>query len=316
MITRIVIYDVSMDIRQLRTFVVVASEMSFTRAAADLHTVQSTVSATIRSLERDLGAPVFDRTLRQIRLTAAGEALLPEARRALDAVRAARDAVDATTGAVTGTVTLGYMASVPLVDIPVVLRDFMQHHERVAVRLKTAEQGSAGLITMLRSGELDLAVVVHLDGAPDLEMIPVSSSPMRLTVPAGHRLADAEAVTELASLSAERFVDFPTGFGPRDITDAAFRAAGIERQVALETMDLAGAGDLVDNGIGVAFLPEFISKSLPNTRVVPLAHELEAMVVSVAALKRRPLSTAARALRSLILESHTNGAAWAAPQPH
>ncbi|WP_182346814.1 LysR family transcriptional regulator [Tomitella gaofuii] len=300
-----------MDVRQLHTFTVVASEMNFTRAASELHTVQSAVSATIRSLEREVGTALFDRTLRQVRLTPAGDALLPEAQRVLDAVRGARDAVDATAGRVTGSVTLGYMTSVTLVDIPALLQEFSRSHDQVAVRLKAAEHGTAGLIDMLRSAQLDLALVVHVDDTPGVEMIPVSSSPMRLIVPSGHPLAGVGPVAGLDALSGERFIDFPDGFGPRRLTDAAFRAAGADRRVAFETMDIAAAGDLVAHGLGVAFLPEFIVGRLANTQVVPLMHELGEMVVSVATLRRRPLSTAVRALRSLILETRGDGAARA-----
>jgi DNA-binding transcriptional LysR family regulator len=290
-----------MDIRQLQTFATVAAELSFTRAAAELHTVQSAVSATIRSLESDLGVPLFDRSLRQVRLTSAGEALLPEARKVLDAVRAARDAVDATAGEVTGSVAVGYMTSVTLVDIPVLLHDFAERHGRVAITLKAAEKGTAGLIDMLRTGELDVALVSVYQSVPDLNIVPVARSPIHLTVPADHPLVGQGPVS-LDRLGGERFIDFPDGYGVRQLTDAAFRAAGIRRPVALETMDIATMGTLVDNGLGIAFLPEFISDRLTRVRVVPLEEELHDMVVQVATLRSRPLSAAARALHSLIVE--------------
>lgn len=294
-------YDECVDIRQLETFAAVAAASSFTRAAADLHTVQSAVSATIHTLERDLGAPLFDRAPRQIRLTLAGEALLPAARAVLDAVRAARDAVDSARGRVSGTVALGYMTSVTLVDTPRLLRAFAQRHPGVAIRLKAAERGTSGLADMLRSGELDLALLMDYKAQPDLEVTPVSRSPLHLTVPADHSLAGTGPVS-LEQLSNEQFIDFPDGFGVRELADAAFRSAGIPRRVALETMDIVSMGELVDNGLGVAILPEFVSDTLPNARVVPLESELPDMVVSIAALRRRPLSAAGQALRSLILE--------------
>lgn len=292
-----------MNIRQLQTFVAVATELNFTRAAAELHTVQSGVSATIQSLEQELGTPLFDRTLRQIRLTPAGEALLPEARNVLDALRAARDAVDATGAKVTGTVVLGYMNSATMIDLPALLRDFSQRHDRVTVRLKVADRGTDGLVNMLLSGELDLALIMHYEHVPDLEAIPVSRSPMHLTVPTAHPLAGATGIS-LERLSNESFVDFPEGFGPRQIADAAFKSAGVQRHIAYEAMDIVSVGELVDNGLGIAFLPDFISDELPNTRVARLEDELPDMVVSVATLKRRQLSAAGQAFRSLILKRH------------
>lgn len=263
--------------------------------------VQSAVSTTIRSLEEDLGVQLFDRTFRQICLTAAGETLLPEARNLLDAERRARDAVDAIDGQVKGSVSLGYMTSVNLVDVPVLLREFSNRHGRVTIKLKAAEHGTAGLVEMLHSGEVDLALVMHHEALPELDVSPVSRSPVHLCAPVGHWLVDAESV-RLDQLSDEQFVDFPEGFAVRELTDTVFRAAGMARRVAFESMDVVSVGALVDNGLGVAFLPDFVSDELSHTRVVRLESDLPDMVVSIASLKRRPLSSAGMALRSVILE--------------
>src|ERR671936_574108 len=109
-----------MELRHLATFVAVAEEGGFTRAADRLHVVQSAASAGVRTLERELGATLFDRTTHQVTLTDAGRALLPEARAALAAARAAREAVDEVRGGLRGTVTLGIMQAHALgaVDIP------------------------------------------------------------------------------------------------------------------------------------------------------------------------------------------------------
>src|SRR3954453_2646851 len=88
------------ELRQLEYFLAVADNLSFTRAARRLHVVQSGVSATIRALERELGAELFVRGRGGGRLTLAGEDLRPHARATIDAARAAKDAVNATRGAV------------------------------------------------------------------------------------------------------------------------------------------------------------------------------------------------------------------------
>src|SRR4051794_14371497 len=98
-----------MELRHLATFVAVAEEGSFTRAAGRLHVVQSAVSSGVRALERELGVTLFDRTTHRVQLSEAGRALLPEARRTLAAAAAARDAVDQLRGGLRGTVRLGVM---------------------------------------------------------------------------------------------------------------------------------------------------------------------------------------------------------------
>src|SRR4051794_7585423 len=98
-----------MELRQLEAFLAVAEERNFTRAAARLHLAQSGLSATVRSLERELRALLFVRSTRRVDLTPAGAALVPEARRALASARAGADAVRAVEGLQRGTLSLGVM---------------------------------------------------------------------------------------------------------------------------------------------------------------------------------------------------------------
>ncbi|PLW73181.1 LysR family transcriptional regulator, partial [Streptomyces sp. DJ] len=96
-----------MELRHLEHFVAVSEEQHFTRAAERLHIAQSGLSASVRSLERELGADLFTRTTRQVRLTEAGRALLVEARRTLASAAAAREAVAAVRGLLRGTLAVG-----------------------------------------------------------------------------------------------------------------------------------------------------------------------------------------------------------------
>ena len=116
-----------MELRQLEYFVAVTEEAGFTRAAARLHVAQPGVSAQIRQLERELGQPLFDRSGRTVRLTEAGEAVLPYARAALAAVDGARRAVDELTGLLRGHVTIGTIDWIQSLDLPGLLAGF--HHE-------------------------------------------------------------------------------------------------------------------------------------------------------------------------------------------
>src|SRR3954469_507874 len=124
-----------MELRHFEYFVAVAEERSFTRAAARLHVVQSGVSAVIKALERELGAELLERTSKRVALTDAGEALLPRARAALDAARAARGAVDEVRGGVRGTVRIGTLTSVGMIDVPALLGRFHRAYPEVRLQL-------------------------------------------------------------------------------------------------------------------------------------------------------------------------------------
>ncbi len=254
-----------MELRHLEYFVAVADARNFTRASEQLHVVQSGVSVAIKHLELELGSPLFDRTSKRVDLTDAGQALLPRARATLDAVQAARDAVDEVRGGLRGTLRMGTMTSIGLVDLPALLGDFHRIHPGVTIRLAVNPQGSLGLVEALAVGTLDLALVsIPGPTPPGIRLTPLASEPLVLVVPAGHRLAGQGSV-RIAELAEEPFVDFPLGYGNRAVVDRAFDAASLPRHVVLEVTDVATGADFVRHGLGVAILPHFVVPDSPDS---------------------------------------------------
>ncbi len=285
-----------MELRHLEVFVAVAEELSFTRASARLHLVQSGVSSAIKALERDLGAALFDRDRHRVMLTDAGQVLLPEARATLAAAQAARDAVSQARGGLRGTVTVGTMLSTGPLDLPGLLGRFHQTHPGVTVKLRMSASGSAGLAREVLDGSLDLAVVSLPGSAPaGLSLRPVAEEPLVAVGQPGHPLA-AGPVT-IAELAAEPFIDYPPGWGTRTFADRAFAAAGLDREVLFEAAEFTVLIDLVRGGLGVAFLPASVAASQgAGLAVIEISDHVFAWVVSVAVPSDRRLSAAARAL--------------------
>lgn len=154
-IPSIVVHDGWMELQQMRYVVAVAELGSFTRAAKRCLVVQSALSHQIARLEKELGARLFDRTSRQVRLTAAGEVFLPEARQALDAAERARAEVAATAGEVRGRLAVGAIPTVAAVDIPAALRAFHLRYPKVHIVLR--DGASKDLVQEVRDGTLDVA---------------------------------------------------------------------------------------------------------------------------------------------------------------
>lgn len=247
-----------MELRHLEYFVAVAEERHFTRAAERLMVSQSGLSASVRSLERELGAQLFVRNTRNVELTASGQALLVEAVRTLGSVRAAKEAVAAVQGLLRGRLSVGTEQCVAGVDVPALLARFRSEHPQVEIRLR--QDDSATLVGEVAAGRLDLAFVAA-PGAPqaDVRLLPLTREPMVLLCHTGHRLADATEVT-WAELREEPFVDFHPDWGARELTDRAFAAAGIRRQVSLEVNDVHTLIDLVRHGLGIAVVPQPIAR--------------------------------------------------------
>src|SRR6266567_3479820 len=134
----------SIDLKWLRSFVVVAEEASFTRAASRVHVAQPGVSAQVRRLESELGQQLLDRSGRSVRLTEVGAAVLPFARAALRAVSNARLAVDELAGLVRGQVTVGMVSGCALPVLAELLARFHHHYPGVAIALVEDDRTGRG----------------------------------------------------------------------------------------------------------------------------------------------------------------------------
>ncbi|WP_369363498.1 LysR family transcriptional regulator [Streptomyces sp. CG4] len=210
-----------MELRQLSYFVAVAEELHFGRAAERLHIVQSAVSQQIQRLERELGAELFDRSPRRVRLTGAGERLLPEARAVLAAAERARAAVAAPAGLRLGTSTgLG-------AHLDRVLAAFAERAPQVPVELVSLPAGER--LARVAAGRLDAAFVRSAEPPAGVRVVPLWSDPLVAALPAAHRLAGRDEI-DLADLAGLPLALAPRRVNPAlvDLVVGACHAAGFE----------------------------------------------------------------------------------------
>lgn len=242
-----------MELHQLEYFVAVAEEASFTRAAARVHIAQPGISAQIRKLETELGQPLLDRSGRPARLTEAGAAVLPFARAALRAVADARLAVDELAGLVRGQVKVGMVSGCSLPVLTDVLAEF--HHKYPDISIALSEDTSSRLITDLREGSCDLALIGAAgEPVPGLETKTVTDEPLVAAVPPGHPLA-ANAGLSLRALDGQPLICLPPGTGVRAALDAGCAAAGFSPTIAFEASALPMVARLAERGLGIAIIP-------------------------------------------------------------
>ncbi|MFC7621747.1 LysR family transcriptional regulator [Microlunatus sp. GCM10028923] len=285
-----------MELRHLTYFIAVAEERHFTRAAQRVHVAQSGLSTAIRTLERELGAELFIRNTRSVELTDAGRALLAEARHTVGAAEAARDAVAAVQGVVTGRLAIGTLQCLGALNVSALLTRFHRAHPGVEIRLR--QSGSTELLGLVHGGDLDAAFVsVPFVEQPGITLRPLSAEPLLLACAPDHPLA-AERQIGVLDLKDETFVDFHPGWITRDLTDRVLAAACIERRVALEANDVHFLLDLVAGGLGVALVPESFRHKQTTARFVPLPDDVPRWELAVATPAGRRLSAAARAFLS------------------
>jgi DNA-binding transcriptional LysR family regulator len=282
-----------MELRQLEYFVAVAEERNFTRAAERVHVAQPAVSAQIARLEREVGQRLLDRSRRETRLTAAGDAMLPHARAALSAVANARLAIDELAQLVRGTVTLGTVTS-HNVDIPTLLADFHRAHPAVEITLST--DSSDALIDDVQSGALDAAIVsVGSDEVPSgLAVEVVTDEAIEAAVCLDDPWAGRTSIG-LAGLVERQLIALPIGAGIRAQLERACAAAGLKPRVAFEASTPVALAELAEHGLGVAILPQSVSRSHPGLAAITIAPELRGRLV-FAWRSSGPMSPAARVL--------------------
>ncbi len=270
-----------MELRQLEHFVAVADERHFTRAAELLQISQSGLSASIRALETELGAPLFIRSTRRVELTAAGRALLEESHRTLASAAAARDAVLAVRGVVAGTLAVGSEQCLGAVNVPKELATFTAEHPGVRIQLGFA--GSTALVADVAAGRLDLAVVAVCAATPlGVTMHTLAERELVLLCRHDHPRAHDESVT-VQDLADETFVSFQPDWAARVLADRTFAAGGIRHDVRLEVNDVHTLLDLVEARLGVAVVPGPIAAKRPDRLAgVPLRGEVPPWEVAVA----------------------------------
>lgn len=260
-----------MDLKQLEHFMAVAEERHFTRASRRLNVVQSGLSASIRSLEEDLGGPLFIRSTRRVELTPAGEVLFEEARRVLAAARDARHAVTQVHGLARGRLNIGAIHGLaPFVDLPASLAQFRAAYRGIDIELTL--DGSRALIDEVREGRIDIAFTQPTEPPPeDLGCRMFACEGMVIACATGHRLAGASQL-KLSDISDETFADLRPEWSVRRVVDRSFAAAGLRRRTAFEVNDLPMLLELAARGLAITMVPESVAaERVRDSRGAPFA---------------------------------------------
>jgi DNA-binding transcriptional LysR family regulator len=294
-----------MELRQLEHFVAVAAEMNFSRAAQQIHVVQSALSVSVGRLEKELGIELFDRSKRQIALTAPGEAFLQHARDVIHTAHRARASVEDYREQLTGTVTLGTLMSWGTLNLPAALQEFRRLNPMVTVRLRQSLTGSAGHLDAIADGKMDLALV-SISSSPSrlVSFRQLTEEPMVFVCEPTHALAQRHHV-QLADLDGQDFIHFPQGWGIRRRLDAGFSDAGVHPINAYEVADYAIAAELIRYRLATTVLPISAANRFPDLHTVPLNPALT-WTLSLVSAAPQPTSRAAKALVDT-LTRHVDG---------
>lgn len=246
-----------MELRHLRYFVAVAETGSLSRAAEKLYIAQPPLSLQIRQLEEELGAPLFTRHPKGVRLTPAGDALLAEARALLERAGRVRDVVRDVTQGPEGVLALGYVPSASSTVLPSLVRLLRQRYPRWTLELR--EMISSQQVEALTTGHIDAGIGRLGTVPPRLVVSAMVPDPFCLAVPADRPrpVNQAKGATDLRQFADEAFVSFTRHRGPAyfDRFIHLCTQAGFSPRIHYEASTVHGVLDLVSAGLGVALVP-------------------------------------------------------------
>lgn len=262
-----------LELRHLRYYAAVARELSFSRAAEQLHIAQPPLSRQIRTLEDELGAELIDRGSRPLRLTPAGRFFQTQALLMLDRMAEIQVATARIAGGKRTWYGLGFVPSTLYGALPEVIRRFRE--AQPAVELSLFEMTTVQQIDALKAGRIDVGFGrLQIDDDAVIGEL-VREEPVVAALPANHRLLKHKQLT-LAKLAAEPLLLYPAKPRPSyaDQVLEIFRSRGLKPTIALETNEVQTAIGLVVAGLGYALVPKSV-QALERAGVVyrPLSDE-------------------------------------------
>ncbi len=254
-----------MELRQLRYFVAIAEEGSFSRAAQQLHISQPPLSTQIKALERELGAQLLTRTNRGVALTGSGQVFYEETRAVLARLESAcGKALQADRGDV-GMLAVGFVSIADYSILPPALKSFRAQFPLVEVQLH--ELTTDAQIRELRAARLDLGIGLAPVEEPDLQFKSVLREELVLAAPAGHPATTGDGI-DLRTLSKASFIVPPRDIAPGlyDLTVSRCRAAGFAPRIVQNARQMQTVIGLVSCGMGIALVPASV-RNLKRTGV-------------------------------------------------
>jgi len=281
-----------MELHQLRYFCAVADTGTFSRAAEQSHVAQPSLSQQILKLEDELGARLFDRLGRSVRLTDVGKAFLPRARAVLRELEAARgDAVERkeTLG---GLVAVGVIPTVAPYFLPFCLTSYSRKFPQV--QLTVVEDITPVLLERLRASVIDLAILALPVRGHEFETVPLLTERLFAALPPKHKLASRKALT-LKDLRDEPFLLLRDGHCFRDTAVAACDRARLHPQIVFESGQFSSLLSMVGAGMGVSIVPGMAIEKGSRCRYVRIADEQAFRTIGVATLRGRSRSRSLQA---------------------
>lgn len=295
---------INCELLDLRALVAVAEGRSFHRAADLLNLSQPALSRRIQKLEGAVGAPLLERTTRNVRLTPAGREIVPLLRRMLDEMDGSLFGTMALGEKQSGRVTVASVPSATVRFLPDVLQRFGQEYRNVRVRI--LDLSATECAEAVRTGEAEFGIALPVSTDADLAFDPLHEDPYGVVCRHDDALATI-AAPQWSDLQGRRLVTIHRGSGNRTTLEAGLARLGVELEWFYEVTRLTSALALVHAGLGPSILPKLACDGPDARDLVWRPIEGEQIMRTIGVLRRpsASLSPAASRFLSLLTEAWT-----------
>ncbi|MFW0792068.1 LysR family transcriptional regulator [Gordonia sp. CPCC 205333] len=276
-------------------FVTLAETQNMSETARRLHIAQPTLSRMLTRLEREVGAPLFDRLGKRLALNTAGTIYLDHLRRAVAEITIARNQIADLTDANREPIRLAFLHSFGVWLVPTLIRDYRRQYGPIDF---TLSQGPAEAIAdQVRTGDADFAITSPRPRSDEIAFTLILRQHLALAVPDSHALTVRDRVS-LADAANESFIAMEPGFGMRRILDELCAAADIRPHITFESTELWTVAGLVAAGLGVAVMPIEDTPQLPaGMTMIPLDDPQNTREVGLIWARNRSMSLSTNRFR-------------------
>jgi len=256
----------NVTVRQLRAFLMVAQERSFTKAAARINLTQSALTASVKALEGEIGLRLFDRTTRTVEPTLHGERFVPVAERLLEDMGRALDDLRAHAERQHGLVVIAATATVINHLLIPAMRQLSEDYPGIRVRL--IEELTDGAIRRLRNAEIDLALTTLERSVEDVDALPILRDRFELVCSPNHPMADGRKSANWSAFSRHESIGLSWQSGIYGLLERHPLGQQAVRDMRYEVSSVAGLRSMFENELGIAAIPGLMASEMAQSGIV------------------------------------------------
>lgn len=299
------------ELQGIQAFVKIAEIGCFTRASEFLHISQPALTRRIKKLEQSLGAILFERSTRSIKLTTVGREFLPKAKNLIDFYESSILSIKEMATHQTGVITLSCLPTAAFYFLPSVLKDFNNHYPNIRIRI--LEHSASDCLDAVLNGDADFGINMINITHPNIDFAPLVNEPFVLACRRDHELAQKSLVTweDLANL---KLIGVRRSSGNRSLIDQALENVEWKPNWFYEVRHLSTSLGMVEAGLGVAVVPSLAMPTDEHHILIsrPLIEPVIRRTLGLVQRRETTLSPAAEKFRERLLQrwSHDKSSPW------